>query len=98
MAMGIGIGMGISGAQQGPQLVTGWFLIEQGCAITLPTKPVTSLLTNVPYQTGDYVRTKISGPYVGKRILLSDFTTEEPQGSTFIDVEPGSPIYNACQV
>jgi len=97
MAIGIGIGMGISGAQQGQQLVTGWFQIEGACAFTKPSNAFTSFLTNVPYKEGDYIETKLSGPYAGKRILLGPLFTEEPIIATFLDVEPGSLIYNACQ-
>ena len=97
MAMGIGIGMGISGAQRGT--VTGWFQIDGVCAFAKPSNPWTSLLTNVPYKTGDYIQTKISGPYAGKRILLGEFDTKEPiLSATIIEVEPGSLVYDACQL
>jgi hypothetical protein len=98
MAMGVGIGMGISGALPGTQLVTGWFEVDAACAFTLPSKPITSGLNEVPYKTGDYVQTKITGPYAGKRILLGQFSAVLPSAGTFIDVERGSLVYNACQV
>jgi hypothetical protein len=98
MAMGIGIGMGISGAQQNVQLVTGWFQVDATCAFVKPSNPYTAYLTNVPYKQGDYVQTKISGPYAGKRILLGAYVTSTPgSGITLIDIEPGSLVYNACQ-
>jgi hypothetical protein len=99
MSIGIGIGMGISGALPSTQLVTGWFQVDGSCAFAKPSDPWTSELNNVPYKTGDYVQTKISGPYAGKRILLGAFDTKEPiLSATIIDVEPGSLVYNACQV
>ena len=96
MSIGIGIGMGISGPSQ--HNVTGWFAIDAACAFTLPTKPWTSGLSEVPYKAGDYVQTKITGPYAGKRILLGTFSAENPGVVDFIDVENGSLVYNACQV
>lgn len=96
MAIGIGIGMGISGPSQ--HTVTGWFEVDAACAFTLPSLPFTSLLTNVEYKEGDYVQTKVSGIYVGKRILLGKFFTVKPEPATYIEVEPGSLVYNACQV
>lgn len=99
MAMGIGIGMGISGAQQGTPTVTGWFQIEGACAFTKPSNPYTDFLINVPYKTGDYVQTSITGPYAGKRILLGAFVTSTPGGGvTIIAVQKNSPVYNACQI
>ncbi len=96
--MGIGIGMGISGALPNAQLVTGWFEIVGTCAFQQPVSAYTSFLTNVPYKTGDYVQTKISGPHSGKRILLGAFDTKAPGGSAnLLDVEPGSLVYNTCQ-
>lgn len=98
MAIGIGIGMGISGAQQGNSTMTGWFQIDATCAFGKPSDPWTSLLTNVPYKTGDYVQTKLSGPYAGKRILLGAFTYTDPLATTYVDVEKDSLVYNACQL
>lgn len=98
MALGIGIGMGIGGAA--PLGSTGWFVVEAACAFTLPgVKVATSKLTNVHYAPGDYVQTKVSGPYTGKKVLLSDLMLSAPDGSwILIDIEPGSLVYNACQV
>lgn len=98
MALGIGIGMGIGGAA--PLGSTGWFVVEAACAFTLPgIKVATSKLTNVHYAPGDYVQTKVSGLYAGKRVLLGEFTPTAPDGSwILIDIEPGSSVYNACQV
>ena len=98
MALGIGIGMGISGAAS-PTL-TGWFEVVSTCAFTKPgTKVATSKLIGVSYKPGDYIQTKVSGPYAGKRILLGEFTPTAPDGSwILIDTEPGSLVYNACQI
>jgi hypothetical protein len=98
MALGIGIGMGISGAA--PSGSTGWFEVVSTCAFTKPgIKVATSKLIGVSYKPGDYIQTKVSGPYAGKRILLGDLMLSAPDGSwILIDIEPGSLVYNACQV
>jgi len=99
MAMGIGIGMGISGTlPNAPLEVTGWFQVDAGCAFTLPYSPWTEFLLSVPYQTGDYIETRISGPYAGKRMLLGTLSTSLPSPATFIQIQDGSPAYNACQI
>jgi len=98
MAMGIGIGMGISGAQQGSQLLTGWFLIKNTCAFSPPATPITNFLTNVPYKENDFVRTKINGPYAGKRMQLGEFSLTEPIGGNTVEVDPESKIYKVCQI
>ena len=99
MAMGIGIGMGISGALPNTPLeVTGWFQVSSGCAFTLPSNPYTEFLLGVPYKTGDYIETRIAGLYAGKRMLLGAFFTSEPSPATFIQIQDGSPAYNACQI
>ena len=97
MAMGIGIGMGVSGALPNtPLLVTGWFQVSSGCAFTLPSNPYTEFLEGMPYKTGDYIETRIVGPYGGKRILLGTLIYVEPPSATFITIQ-GTPAYNACQ-
>lgn len=97
MAMGIGIGMGISGTQQGIPLATGYFAVDDGCAFALPFNPYTELLESVPYKTGDYIETRIAGPYGGKRILLGTLVYMEPLGANLVAIEGGSLVYNACQ-
>lgn len=96
MALGIGIGMGIGGASQNTS--TGYFEILTTCAFTKPAVPFTSFLIGVPYKPGDYVQTEISGPYAGKRILLGNLFAKKPGNATVIGVEPGSLVYNACQI
>jgi len=98
MAMGIGIGMGIGGALPNAPLVTGWFQVSSGCAFTLPSNPYTEFLDSVPYETGNYLETEIAGPYLGKRVLLGALVTSLPSPATFIQIEGGSPAYNACQI
>jgi hypothetical protein len=96
MSIGIGIGMGISGALPSTQLVTGWFQVSSGCGFTLPSNPYTEFLEGMPYKTGDYIETRTGGPYAGKRMLLGALVTSLPSPATFITIE-GSPAYNACQ-
>jgi hypothetical protein len=98
MSIGIGIGMGIGGASPNTPLVTGWFAIDAGCAFTLPSNPYTDFLEGMPYKTGDYIETRIAGPYTGKRILLGTLVTSLPSPATFIIVQDGSLAYNACQI
>lgn len=95
MAIGIGIGMSISGPSQ--HNVTGWFEIDNACGFVLPTRPAwTDLLIDVPYIEGNYVQTKITGPYTGKRILLGKFQKTDPLSPTYVGVQPGSLVYNVC--
>ena len=97
MAMGIGIGMGISGTSPVAQGVAGWFVIDVSCGFDMPKDCYIEFLEGMPYKTGDYIETRIKGPYEGKRILLGELVKSKPSPATFIDVEPGSLVYNACQ-
>jgi hypothetical protein len=98
MSIGIGIGIGISGAQQNVQLVTGWFAISASCGFSLSKGYYTEFLDSVPYKTGDFIETSISGRYAGKRILLGPLVTQDPSPAGLIEIEAGSPAYNACQI
>ena len=95
MSIGIGIGMGISGTLPNIPLVTGWFTVDASCAFTLPSNPYTEFLEGMPYKTGDYIETRIEGPYAGKKILLGALVTSLPSPATFIIIQ-GTPAYNEC--